>query len=60
MDETIDALRDRFGEDIIRRGKFADCAEGHMAGGLHKERRTGVTKPVPEEIDYRKIEKYAL
>ena len=60
LDETVDALRDRFGEDIIRRGKFANCTEGHMAGGLHKERRTGITKPVPEEIDYRKIEKYTL
>ena len=60
LDETVDALRDRFGEDIIRRGKFADCAEGHMAGGLHKERRTGVTKPVPEEIRYGKSEEDTL
>ena len=50
LDETVDALRDRFGEDIIRRGKFAACAEGHMAGGLHKDRRTGITKPVPHEL----------
>ena len=55
LDETVDALRDRFGEDIIRRGKFADCAQGHMAGGLHRERRTGVTKPVPQEIPYGKV-----
>ena len=55
LDETVDALRDRFGEDIIRRGKFADCAQGHMAGGLHKERRNGVTKPVPDEIYYRNM-----
>lgn len=50
LDETVDALRDKFGEDIIRRGKFADNPEGHMMGGLDKERRTGVTKPVPEEF----------
>ena len=50
LDETVDALRDKFGEDIIRRGKFADCADGHMTGGLDKERRTGVTKPVPKEF----------
>ncbi len=50
LDEAVDSLRDKFGEDIIRRGKFADCAEGHMAGGLHKERRTGITKPVPKEF----------
>ena len=50
LDEAVDALRDKYGEDIIRRGKFADCPEGHMAGGLHKERRTGITKPVPREF----------
>ncbi len=49
LDETVDALRDRFGEDIIRRGKFAQSAQEYMMGGLHKDRRTGVTKPVPEE-----------
>ena len=50
LDETIDALRDRYGEEIIRRAKFAKDPEGHMAGGLDKARRTGVTKPVPKEF----------
>jgi len=50
LDETVDALRDQFGEDIIRRAKFAQKPEGHMAGGLSKARRTGVTKPVPAEF----------
>ncbi len=50
LDETVDALRDKFGEDIIRRAKFAKDPAGHMAGGLDKARRTGVTKPVPDEI----------
>ena len=50
LDETVDALRDKFGEDIIRRAKFAQTPEEHMAGGLSKARRTGVTKPVPEEF----------
>lgn len=54
LDETVDALRDRFGEEVIRRAKFARDASGHMAGGLDKARRTGVTKPVPEEF---KVEK---
>ena len=49
LDETVDALRDKFGEDIIRRAKFAQNADSHMAGGLDKARRTGVTKPVPDE-----------
>ena len=50
LDETVDALRDRFGEDIIRRAKFANDPEGHMAGGLSRARRTGITKPVPNEF----------
>lgn len=50
LDETVDALRDKFGEDILRRGKFAQTPGEHMAGGLHKDRRTGVTKPIPKEF----------
>ncbi len=50
LDETVDALRDKFGEDAIRRGKFAQLPGQHMAGGLHKDRRTGITKPVPKEF----------
>ncbi|MBQ4641326.1 MAG: DNA polymerase IV [Oscillospiraceae bacterium] len=50
LDETVDALRDKFGEDIIRRAKFAGSEDVHMAGGLSKVRRTGVTKPMPEEF----------
>ncbi len=50
LDEAVDALRDKFGEDIIRRAKFTKHPEGHMTGGLSKARRTGVTKPVPAEF----------
>jgi len=50
LDETVDALRDKYGENIIRRAKFARDADNHMAGGLDKARRTGVTKPVPKEF----------
>ena len=49
LDEAVDALRDKFGEDVIRRAKFAAGGE-HMAGGLSRARRTGVTKPVPKEF----------
>jgi len=51
LDETVDALRDRFGEDIIRRAKFAQEPGKHMSGGLDKARRTGVTKPIPKEFE---------
>ena len=50
LDETVDSLRDKFGEDIIRRAKFTNDPEQHMAGGLDRARRTGVTKPIPEEF----------
>ena len=50
LDETVDALRDKFGEDIIRRAKFAKDPDGHMTGGLDRARRTGITKPVPDEF----------
>ncbi len=49
LDETVDALRDKFGEDIIRRAKFAQNPGEHMAGGLDRARRTGITKPIPDE-----------
>ena len=50
LDETVDALRDKFGEDVIRRAKFAKAPGEHMAGGLDKARRTGITKPIPDEF----------
>ena len=50
LDEAVDNLRDKFGEEIIRRAKFTTDPEHHMSGGLDKARRTGVTKPVPEEF----------
>ncbi len=50
LGEAVDALRDKYGEDIIRRAKFAQNPEEHMTGGLDRTRRTGVTKPVPEEF----------
>ena len=50
LDETVDALRDKYGETIIRRARFTQMPEAHMAGGLDKARRTGVTKPVPKEF----------
>lgn len=57
LDETVDALRDKYGETVIRRAKFTDSPESHMAGGLDKARRTGVTKPIPPEFDAGKIGK---
>ena len=51
LDETVDGLRDKYGEDVIRRAKFTRNPQEHMAGGLDKARRTGVTKPVKKEFE---------
>lgn len=45
LDNTVDDLREKFGEGIIRRARFVGD-EVVLAGGLSKERRTGITKPV--------------
>lgn len=50
LDETVDALRDKFGEDILRRAKFTNDPGRHMAGGLDKARRSVITKPIPGDI----------
>jgi DNA polymerase-4 len=50
LDETVDSLRDKYGEDILRRGKLAQTPGIHMGGGLDKARRTGITKPIPKEF----------
>ncbi len=46
LDTTVDILRQRFGEDSVRRARFLNGKVEHMAGGLSKERRTGVTKEI--------------
>lgn len=45
LDNTVDDLREKYGEGIVRRARFVG-AETILAGGLSKERRTGITKPV--------------
>lgn len=46
LDNAVDALRQKFGEDSLRRARFLNGKVEHMAGGLSKERRTGVTKEI--------------
>ena len=50
LDNVIDDLRQKHGEGVIRRARFIG-AETVLAGGLSKERRTGVTKPVGNGFD---------
>lgn len=46
LDTAMDAIREKYGENAIMRARFVGAEMTHMAGGLAKERRTGVTKQV--------------
>lgn len=59
LDTAVDAIREKFGEQAIIRGTFLKGEIGSMAGGLHKERRTGITKPV-DDPEARMREKFAM
>ena len=48
LDGTVDALREKYGEGVIRRARFTG-ANTVLAGGLSRERRTGITKPLDAE-----------
>ncbi|MDO4582452.1 MAG: DNA polymerase IV [Bacillota bacterium] len=48
-DRVIDSIRERFGEQAIMRATFLQPGVEPMSGGLSKERRSGVTKPLGEE-----------
>ena len=50
LDSAVDAIRDKYGEDAILRATFLKSPVGSMAGGLAKDRRTGITKPVEEPM----------
>ena len=43
VNQTVDDIRRRFGEDSIMRASFLKSNVSHMSGGLDKERRSGVT-----------------
>lgn len=43
LNQTVDNIRNRFGEDSIMRASFLNSNISPMSGGLDKERRSGVT-----------------
>lgn len=45
LDNVIDDLRERYGEGVLRRARFVGDAVV-LAGGLSRERHTGITKPL--------------
>lgn len=46
LDTTIDTIRKRYGDDSIMRACFLNTSTYHMHGGISKEKKTGITKPV--------------
>lgn len=46
VDAAVDALREKYGEESVFRARFLKEPQEHMAGGLSRHRRTGVTKEV--------------
>ncbi|WP_066713750.1 Y-family DNA polymerase [Clostridium sp. Marseille-P299] len=46
LDSAIDEIRTRFGEDSIMRASFINSPGYHMAGGISKDKRGGITKPI--------------
>lgn len=43
VDRAVDAIRRKYGEDAVMRACFLEASVNHMNGGLHRERRTGIT-----------------
>jgi len=55
LDRTVDGIRQRFGEDVIKRASFLKGDVSHMSGGLDKERRSGVTIGIDVEGEKTRI-----
>ena len=43
VNRAVDTIRDKFGENSIMRARFIDNKVQNLGGGVHKERRTGIT-----------------
>ncbi|MDA3733957.1 DNA polymerase IV [Niameybacter massiliensis] len=43
LDQAVDQIRQKFGEDAIMRSTFVGSKLDHMAGGIAKEKKTGIT-----------------
>lgn len=44
LNNAIDSIRGRYGEDSIKRACFIDSEQEHMSGGLNRAKRNGITK----------------
>ena len=41
LDKAVDNIRNKYGEDSIKRASFLKCEVSHMTGGISKEKRNG-------------------
>lgn len=46
LNESVDHIRSRYGEDSVMRACFIGSKHSHLTGGIDKEKRTGITKGV--------------
>lgn len=44
LDKAIDRIRIKYGDDAVKRSSFLAGKLDHMAGGITKEKKTGITK----------------
>lgn len=40
LNKAVDSIRDKYGEDSIKRARFLDNGCTHMSGGLNREKRS--------------------
>ena len=46
LNSAIDRIREKYGEDSVKRARFLEGQAEHMAGGINKAKRTDTTKNV--------------
>ncbi len=44
LDKAIDTIRNKYGEDAVMRAAFVGSKLDHMAGGISKEKKSGITQ----------------
>ena len=44
LNSAIDRIRNKYGEDSVKRARFLDAPTEHTSGGINKAKRTGITK----------------
>lgn len=52
MDETVDAIRERYGCDAVMRAVFLNQSIDHMSGGISNAAKQRWEK---REVDYEKV-----